>query len=148
MLFRSGGGNELVNEVLADHQLVAFPIGNTGCQMAGWFRKEINSAADLRGLKLRVSGFAGMILQSLGVEPQGVARAEIANALASGALDGAAWVSPFDDEKLELLKVAPNYYYPGFFQPSMAMHLIVSAQKWNELPSACKAMLQIGRAHV
>ena len=76
--FRRGGGDDLVNDVLADHALVAFPMGNTGCQMGGWFRREINSLSDMRGLKLRVSGFAAKIMQTLGVEPRGVSRAEIA----------------------------------------------------------------------
>ena len=140
--FRRGGGDDLVNDVLADHALVAFPMGNTGCQMGGWFRREINSLSDMRGLKLRVSGFAAKIMQTLGVEPRGVSRAEIAAALSSGSLDAAAWVTPADDEKLELVKVAPNYYYPGFFQPNMTMHLIVSHAKWNELPRAYQAMLR------
>lgn len=140
--FRHGGGVDLVNEVLVDHKLVALPIGNTGCQMGGWFRKELRSANDLRGLKFRISGFAAKVLQTLGVEPKAVGRSDISASLASGALNAAAWVSPFDDEKLDLVKAAPNYYYPGWFQPNMAMHLIINAAKWNELPKAYQAILR------
>ena len=140
--FRQGGGADLINDTLADHGLVALAAGNTGCHMGGWFRNEITSAADLRGLKFRISGFPAKILQTLGVEPKGMGRGELASALSSGALDGAAWVSPVDDEKLGLSKVAPNYYYPGWFQSGMAIHLAINAGKWNELPRAYQAMLR------
>ncbi len=140
--FRRGGGNDLINEVLVDHKVVALPMGNTGCQMGGWFRKEITSTADLRGLKFRVSGFAARILQSLGVEAKAVARNDIAKSLSSGELDAAAWISPHDDEKLGLVSAAPNYYYPGWFQPGMATHLIINAERWNALPVAYQGMLR------
>ena len=140
--FRAGGGTELINEILADHKVVALPSGNTGCQMGGWFRAEIKSSADLRGMKFRVSGFAAKILRTLGVEPKAMGRGEIAAALGSGALDAAAWVSPADDEKLDLAKVAPNYYYPGWLQPNMAIHLVVNSAKWNELPKAYQEILR------
>ncbi len=140
--FRQGGGNDLINEVLADHQLMALPAGNTGCQMGGWFRNEIKSAADVRGLKFRVSGFAGKILQSLGAEPAAMGRGQIAAALAEGTLDAASWISPLDDERLGLVKAAPYYYYPGFFQPNMAVHLMAGADKWNQLPPAYQAILR------
>ena len=140
--FRQGGGTGLINDVLADHKLVALPMGNTGCQMGGWFRKEINTPGDLRGLKFRISGFAAKILQTLGVEPRAVGRREISSSLASGALDAVAWVSPVDDEKLDLVKSAPHYYYPGVFQPNMSLHLLVNAGKWNDLPKAYQAILR------
>ncbi len=140
--FRHGGGDDLINEALADHKLVALPSGNTGCQMGGWFRNELRGASDLRGLKFRISGFAAKILQTLGVDPKAVARGDIMKSLESGALDAAAWVSPFDDEKLGLVKAAPNYYYPGWFQPNMTIHTLFNAEKWSQLPKSYQAILR------
>ena len=140
--FRHGGGNDLVNELLVDHNLFALPAGNTGCQMGGWFRQELRSVADMRGLKFRISGMAGKMLTRLGVVPTGAGRAQIATSLESGALDAAAWVSPVDDEKLSLSRVAPWYYYPGWWQSGMAIHLAFNLKKWNELPKAYQAVVR------
>ena len=137
-----GGGAELINETLASHNIVALLAGNTGCEMGGWFRNEVKSVSDLKGMKFRISGIAGKILQRLGVEPTAVARGDIAASLQSGALDAAAWVSPVDDEKLELAKVAPHYYYPGWQQPSLAVHIAINAARWNELSKAHQAILR------
>ena len=140
--FRHGGGNDLVNELLVDHNLFALPAGNTGCQMGGWFRSELRSIADLRGLKFRISGLAGKMLTRLGAVPTGAGRAQIVSALESGGLDAAAWVSPVDDEKLSLSRVAPFYYYPGWLQSSMAIHLAFNLKKWNELPKAYQTVVR------
>ncbi len=136
------GGNDLVDEVLSGHNLVALLAGNTGCQMGGWFRNDVKSAADFTGMKIRVAGIAGRILQKLGAVPTAMSRDGIAAALKSGALDAAAWVSPADDEKLELAKTAPNYFYPGWHQPSMAVHVAVNADKWKALSNADRAALR------
>lgn len=141
--FRHGGGSDLFNEVLAGHQIYALPAGNTGCQMGGWFRSELRSVNDLRGLKFRISGIAGKVLQRLGAVPTAVARNDLIAALQGGKLDAAAWVSPTDDEKLALAGVAPNYYYPGFWQGAMAIHLIVNLERWNALPKAYQAALRM-----
>ena len=140
--FRHGGGNDLINELLVDQNIFALPAGNTGCQMGGWFRNELHSASELRGLKFRISGLAGKMLTRLGVVPTGAGRAQIASSLESGALDAAAWVSPVDDEKLNLVKVAPWYYYPGWWQGSMAIHLAFNLKKWEELPKAYQAVVR------
>jgi TRAP-type mannitol/chloroaromatic compound transport system substrate-binding protein len=140
--FRVGGGNDLVDELLQDHGLQALPAGNTGAQMGGWFRNEIHAPSDLKGLKFRISGIAAKILQRLGVVPQAVARSDIASAFEQGRLDAAAWVSPADDEKLGLVHAAPWYYYPGWFQGGMAIHLVFNVAKWNELPKAYQAVLR------
>ena len=140
--FRHGGGVDLINEVLVEHQLFALPAGNTGCQMGGWFRNELRSTADLRGLKFRVSGLAGKVLTRLGVVPTGASRAQIAGAFESGALDAAGWVSPVDDEKLALTRVAPWYYYPGWWQGSMAIHLAFNLEKWSALPKAYQTVVR------
>jgi TRAP-type mannitol/chloroaromatic compound transport system substrate-binding protein len=138
--FSHGGGNDLINDVLFERGISALPAGNTGCQMGGWFRKEIASVNDLRGLKFRISGIAGKIMQQLGVEPAAVARNDLVSSLEAGTLDAVAWVSPADDEKLGLTQVAPFYYYPGWFQSSMAIHLLFSLEKWNALPKAYQAV--------
>ena len=140
--FRQGGGTDLFNEILVKHSLFALPAGNTGCQMGGWFRKELHSAEDFKGLKYRISGLAGKVMQRLGSAPTAVARKDIASSLKSGALDAAAWVSPYDDERLNLTPVAPNYYYPGWFQGSMAIHLVFNLQKWNSLSKANQAIVR------
>lgn len=141
--FRHGGGNDLVNEVLASHKIFALPAGNTGCQMGGWFKTELRSVADLHGLRFRISGLAGKVLQKLGAVPTAVGRNDFVEAFESNRLDAAAWVSPVDDEKLGLTKVAPNYYYPGFWQGAMALHLMINLDKWNALPKTYQAAVRM-----
>ncbi len=102
-----GGGKELLNEFYKGYNCHAFLAGNTGCQMGGWFRKEINTVDDLKGLKFRIGGFAGRVLQKLGSVPQQIAGGDIYPALEKGTIDGAEWVGPYDDEKLGFYKVAP-----------------------------------------
>ena len=140
--FREGGGTDLFNELLVTRNLFALPAGNTGCQMGGWFRKELRSAADLKGLKYRISGLSAKVMQKLGCEPVAAPRADLAADLKSGQLDAVAWVSPYDDERLDLTGVAPNYYYPGWFQGSMAIHLVFNLGKWNALPKAYQAIVR------
>jgi TRAP-type mannitol/chloroaromatic compound transport system substrate-binding protein len=136
--FYHGGGNELVNEFLAKFNVYGIPAGNTNCQMGGWFRKEIKSMADLQGLKFRVGGFAGRILQKVGVVPQQIAAGDIYPALEKGTIDAAEWVGPYDDEKLGFYKVAKYYYYPGWWEPGPCPHVIFNLAKWNELPKLYK----------
>lgn len=138
---RQGGGGDLINETLAEHNLMGLLAGNTGCEMGGWFRNEIRTVADMKGLKFRISGIAGKILQKLGVEPTAIARGEFAAALQSGKTHAVAWVSPVDDEKLDIAKTAPNYYYPGWQQPGMATHIAINLEKWKALPKASQAIL-------
>ncbi len=137
-----GGGGDLIDEVLAGHNIVALLAGDTGCEMGGWFRNDVKSVADFQGLKIRIAGIAGKIVQRLGAKPVAVARADITAALQSGALDAATWVSPADDEKLDLAKAAPNYFYPGWHQPSLAIHIAINSAKWNELPKSLQAILK------
>ena len=137
-----GGGNELCNEYLAKYNVHAIPAGNTGAQMGGWFRKEIKTVADLQGLKFRIAGLAGEILQKLGVVPQQIAGGEVYPALERGTIDAAEWVGPYDDEKLGLYKVAPFYYYPGWWEGGPSTHLMFNMAKWNELPKRYQAIAQ------
>ena len=139
--FYYGGGNDLMNEFYATQGLYGMPSGNTGAQMGGWFRKEINTVADLRGLKMRVGGFAGKIMEKLGLVPQQIAGGDIYPSLEKGTIDAAEWVGPYDDEKLGFYKVAPYYYYPGWWEGGSALHSLVNLGKWNELPKSYQAVL-------
>src|ERR1700692_1428129 len=129
-----GGGMELGNEFFKKFGLIAFPCGNTGTQMGGWFRKEIKTVADLSGLKFRIGGIAGQVLQKVGVVPQQLAGGDIYPALEKGTIDGAEWVGPYDDEKLGFFKVAPHYYYPGWWEGGPILQAFVNLDKWNALP--------------
>ena len=100
--------------------------------MGGWFRKEIKTIEDLKGLKFRIGGFAGQILAKLGVVPQQIAGGDIYPALEKGTIDAAEWVGPYDDQKLGFIKIAPNYYYPGWWEGNAALQLFINLDKWND----------------
>ncbi len=138
---KHGGGNELYNEFLAQHNIVGFMGGNTGVQMGGWFRKEINSVADLQGLKFRIGGFAGKVLERLGVIPQQLSGSDVYAALEKGTIDAVEWTTPYDDEKLGFVKVAPYYYYPGFWEGGPTVHFYANKAQYDALPEAYKAVL-------
>src|SRR5258706_1508630 len=132
----SGEGLESLQEFYAKKfNVIQFPAGNTGTEMGGWFRKEINSIADLQGLKMRIPGLGGEVMKALGVEPQTIAGGEIAQALESGTIDAAEWVGPYDDEKLGLNKTANFYYYPGWWEPGPTVELQTNLDEWNKLPA-------------
>jgi TRAP-type mannitol/chloroaromatic compound transport system substrate-binding protein len=137
----NGGGSEALNEFYKKYNCTALLAGNTGCQMGGWFRKEINSLDDLKGLKFRIGGFPGRVLQRLGAVPQQIAAADIYPALEKGTIDAAEWVGPYDDEKLGLYKVAPHYYYPGWWEGGSMLFAFVNLDKWNALPKSYQAIL-------
>jgi TRAP-type mannitol/chloroaromatic compound transport system substrate-binding protein len=137
-----GGGIDLLNEFYATQNLYYLPCGNTGVQMGGWYRKEINSVADLQGLKMRIGGFAGKIIEKLGVVPQQIAAGDIYPSLEKGTIDAAEWVGPFDDEKLGFYKVAPYYYYPGWWEGGPTLSVMVNAGKWAELPPVYQAIMR------
>ena len=142
--FIEGGGTDLLNEFYKSFNIRAVACGNTGTQMGGWFRKEIKTVADLNGLKFRVGGFAGRILTKLGVVPQQIAGGDIYPALEKGTIDATEWVGPYDDEKLGFYKVAPYYYYPGWWEGGPAIATMINLDKWNELPPAYQALLKMG----
>jgi TRAP-type mannitol/chloroaromatic compound transport system substrate-binding protein len=137
-----GGGIELMREFYKDYNCMQFPAGNTGCQMGGWFRKEIKTVADLKGLKFRVGGFAGQVLTKLGVVPQQIAGGDIYPALEKGTIDAAEWVGPYDDEKLGFYKVAKYYYYPGWWEAGPELDLLVNIKAWEALPKEYQAILE------
>ncbi|WP_294641589.1 TRAP transporter substrate-binding protein [uncultured Aureimonas sp.] len=136
-----GGGNEAYDEFLAGYNVKGLPGGNTGVQMGGWFRKEINSVADLKGLKMRIAGLAGRVLEPLGVVPQQLAGGDIYPALERGTIDATEWIGPYDDEKLGFYQVAPYYYYPAFWEGGLTLHFLFNKAKYEELPAAYKAAL-------
>ena len=137
-----GGGMELMRDFLKDYNIINFPAGNTGAQMGGWFRKEIKTVADLKGLKMRIGGFAGRVMSKLGVVPQQIAGGEIYPALEKGTIDAAEWVGPYDDEKLGFYKVAKYYYYPGWWEGGPELDLFVNIKQWEALPPEYKAILE------
>jgi TRAP-type mannitol/chloroaromatic compound transport system substrate-binding protein len=138
----NGGGLELMNNFYKKYNIVAFPAGNTGAQMGGWFRKEIKSVDDLKGLKMRIGGFAGRVVAKVGVVAQQIAGGDIYPALEKGTIDAAEWVGPYDDEKLGFQKVAPYYYYPGWWEGGPMLHNFINIAKWNELPKSYQSIIQ------
>jgi TRAP-type mannitol/chloroaromatic compound transport system substrate-binding protein len=130
-----GGGADIINGVLAGMNAIAFASGNSGTQMGGFFRKEINQADDLRGLKFRIAGLGGQVLARLGVVPQQIAGGDVYSALEKGTIDAAEFVSPYDDEKLGLHKVAKFYYYPGWWEGGAMLHFASNLDQWNKLPA-------------
>ena len=131
---RFGDGADLLNDLLKNFNCTGVAAANTGAQMGGWFRKEIKSIDDLKGLKMRIGGFAGTIMAKVGLVPQQLAAGDIYPALEKGTLDACEWVGPYDDEKLGFYKVAKYYYYPGWWEGCGQAHNITNLAKWNELP--------------
>src|SRR5512133_386798 len=145
-----GNGMKLMREFYAKYNMISFPGGNTGAQMGGWFRKEIKSVADLKGLKFRIGGFGGKVLAPLGAVPQNIPGGEIYQALEKGTIDAAEWIGPYDDQKLGFNKVAPFYYYPGWWEGSLNLEFYVNQKAFNALSSENKAIVQAAtyEAHV
>ncbi len=147
-----GGGVDLMNEFYAKHSIFGLPMGNTGAQMGGWYRKEIKTVDDIKGLKMRIGGFAGAVLSKLGGVPQQIAGGDIYPALEKGTLDACEWVGPYDDEKLGFFKVAKYYYYPGWWEGQAMLHLFINKAKWDSLPkvyqAAVKAAAQTANTHM
>jgi TRAP-type mannitol/chloroaromatic compound transport system substrate-binding protein len=141
-----GGAMDLMNDFYKKFNIYAIPAGNTGAQMGGWFRKEIKDVGDLNGLKMRIGGFAGTVMQRLGAVPQQIAGGEIYPALEKGTIDAAEWVGPYDDEKLGFYKVAKYYYYPGWWEGSAMLHNFFNIDKWNALPAGYKSILRSASA--
>jgi TRAP-type mannitol/chloroaromatic compound transport system substrate-binding protein len=137
-----GGGKDLLNEFYKSYNVTSLLAGNTTCQMGGWFRKEIKTVDDLKGLKFRIGGFAGRVMQKLGCVPQQLAGGDIYPALEKGTIDAAEWVGPYDDEKLGFNKVAPYYYYPGWWEGGPMLLAMVNLDKWNALPKYYQNILE------
>jgi len=141
-----GGGMPLLRELFKEYNIVNFPGGNTGTQMGGWFRKEIKTLADLKGLKMRIPGIGGEVMARLGAVPQTLAGGDIYPALERGAIDATEFVGPYDDEKLGFYKVAKHYYYPAWWEGSTQLSFYVNSKKWEELPHVYKAAFEVAAA--
>src|SRR5213082_248161 len=139
--FQDHGGQDMLNEFGKKYKLYGISGGNTGTQMGGWFRKEINSVQDLNGLKMRIGGWAGKTLSKLGTVPQQIAGGDIYPALEKGTIDAAEWVGPYDDEKLGFYKVAKFYYYPGWWEGQAQLSAYINAGQWQNLPKNYQAVL-------
>jgi TRAP-type mannitol/chloroaromatic compound transport system substrate-binding protein len=142
-----GNGLKLMREFYAKYNMISFPMGNTGSQMGGWYRKEIKSVKDVKGLKMRIGGFAGKVLERLGGVPQNIPGGEIYAALEKGTIDATEWVGPYDDQKLGFNKVAPFYYYPGWWEGGPQLDLYVSDKAFNALSAENKAIVTAAASH-
>ena len=142
-----GNGLKLMREFYKGYNIINFPLGNTGAQMGGWFRKEIKSLADMKGLKFRIGGFAGKVIERLGGVPQNIPAGEIYQALEKGTIDAAEWVGPYDDQKLGLYKVAPHYAYPGWWEGGPQLDLFVNQKAYDGLSAEYKAIVEAAAAY-
>ncbi|GEN23762.1 C4-dicarboxylate ABC transporter [Halomonas cupida] len=136
-----GDGQKLWDELYAQHNLKPFPVGNTGTQMAGWFKKEINSLDDMQGLKLRLPGLAGEAMSDIGVSTLTIPGSEIFTSLQTGVLDAADWVGPYNDLAFGLHQVADYYYTSAWNEPSAVLEGTVNLDAWNALPDDLKAVV-------
>ncbi len=142
-----GNGLKLMREFYKNYNIISFPMGNTGAQMGGWFRKEIKSVKDLKGLKFRVGGFAGKVIERLGGVPQNIPGGEIYTALEKGTIDAAEWVGPYDDLKLGFYKVAKNYHYPGWWEGGPQLDLFINTKAYDTLTPEYKAIIENAAAY-
>jgi len=141
-----GNGLTLMREFYAKYSMINFPMGNTGAQMGGWYRKEIKSLADIKGMKMRIGGFAGKVLERMGGVPQNIPGGEIYSALEKGTIDAAEWVGPYDDLKLGFHKVAPHYYYPGWWEGGPQLDLFINQKAFDALSPEYKAIVEAASA--
>jgi TRAP-type mannitol/chloroaromatic compound transport system substrate-binding protein len=144
----SGGGLKLWRELYAPHNLVPFAFGNTGAQMAGWFKTEINSVQDLKGIKIRIPGLGGTVMAEAGANVVLMPGGELYTALERGTIDATEWVNPFHDERLGFYRAAKNYYYPGWQEPGAILELSVNRQKWEKLPLDLQRIVEICAAYI
>ncbi|SHM35195.1 TRAP transporter substrate-binding protein [Rhizobacter sp. OV335] len=142
-----GNGLKLMRDFYRNYNIINFPGGNTGAQMGGWFRKEINTVADMKGLKFRIGGFAGRIIERLGAVPQNLPGGDIYPALEKGTIDAAEWVGPYDDQKLGFNKVAPHYYYPGWWEGGPQVDLFINTKAYDALTPEYKAIVEAASSH-
>ncbi|MDT8989299.1 TRAP transporter substrate-binding protein [Curvibacter sp. APW13] len=142
-----GNGLKLMREFYAKYNIVSFPMGNTGAQMGGWYRKEIKSVKDIKGMKMRIGGFAGKVFERMGGVPQNIPGGEIYTALEKGTIDAAEWVGPYDDQKLGFNKVAPFYYYPGWWEGGPQLDLYINKEAYEALSPEYKAIVEAAAAY-
>ncbi len=128
-----GGGMEALAPLFEEYGVVAFPAGNTSAQMGGWFKREVSTLEDMQGLKFRIPGLGGQVMERIGVTVQALPGGEIFLNLQTGAIDAAEWVGPYDDEKLGLYDAAEFYYYPGWWEPGPTLDAYVNIDEWNSI---------------
>jgi len=137
-----GGGLELWRELYAPHNIVPIPCGTTGVQMGGWFNKEINSVDDLKGLKMRIPGLAGEVLNRAGATAVTMAGAETFTSIQTGVIDAAEWVGAYNDVAFGLHKTARYYYYPGWHEPGAGLETMINADAWAALPDDLRMIVE------
>jgi TRAP-type mannitol/chloroaromatic compound transport system substrate-binding protein len=137
----NGGGQELWDELAAGFNIKPFMAGNTGVQMGGWFRNELNTLEDMKGLKMRMPGLGGEVLRQLGATAVSLPGGEIFPSLQSGAIDATEWVGPWNDRAFGFQKILKNYYYPGFHEPGTGLSTGVNLDVYNSLSDADKAVI-------
>ena len=141
--FYHGGGLDVYHEAYAPFGVIPYPIGNSGTQMGGWFNKEINSVADLQGLKMRIPGFGGEVLKKVGGTPVNIPGAELFTSLQNGTIDATEWVGPMNDLAFGLFRAAKYYYYPGWHEPGTALEAIINQEAYDALPSDLQSIVVI-----
>jgi len=144
---RWGGGRELLNELYKEYNIYSLGCGLTGAQMGGWFRKEVKGVEDFKGLKFRIAGIAGLVINKIGGVAQQIAGGDIYPALEKGTIDGCEWVGPYDDQKLGFNKIAPYYYYPAWWEGGPQTSAMINLAKWNELPKGYKSVVEAAAAN-
>lgn len=142
-----GGGQQLWDELSAQFNIKAFQAGNTGHQAGGWFKREINSLEDFKGLKMRIPGLAGEVIRRLGGSAVALAGGEIYQSLQSGAIDGTEWVGPWNDLAFGFYREAPYYYSPGFHEPGASLSIGINLEVWNSLSASDQAIIKYACAH-
>ncbi len=140
--FYYGGGMQLMDKLYSKYGLLSFPGGNTGNQMGGWFKKEIKSIADLKGLKMRIPGFAGEILAKVGAKPTNIPAGELYTSLERGTIDALEWVGPSLDLRMGFHKIAP-YYYTGWHEPAGELQYLINKRSWDRLPADLQEILRV-----
>ena len=143
---RFGGGQELWDELGAEFDLKGLMCGNTGVQMGGWFNKEINTADDLKGLKMRIPGLGGDVMAKLGASPVSLPGGQIYENLVSGAIDATEWVGPWNDQVMKFYEAAKFYYYPGMHEPGSMLALGLNASFWGKLSKSDQTMIEAAAA--
>ncbi|HCY16307.1 MAG: ABC transporter substrate-binding protein [Curvibacter sp. GWA2_64_110] len=142
-----GNGLKLTREFYKNYNIMNFPGGNTGAQMGGWYRKQIKSLADMKGLKFRVGGFAGKVMERMGVVPQNIPAGEIYQSLEKGTLDAAEWIGPYDDQKLGFNKVAPFYHYPAWWEGGPQLEFFINNKAFDALSAENKAIVEAAASY-
>lgn len=143
-----GNGLKLMREFYAKYNIINFPGGNTGVQMGGWYRREIKTPADIKGLKIRIGGFAGRVIERMGGVSQNIPGGEVYQALEKGTIDAAEWIGPYDDQKLGFNKVAPFYHYPGWWEGGPQIDFFINTQAYAALSGEYKAIVEMAASHV